>query len=806
MSGTTSKPRVPRAIRAVFDALHFSGDRLQDLARLTDDEWRTALAYCDRNQLTLVLAQAADTSSFPQWVGERLSRDAVSNRDRFHRTLKLYSEVHTRFEQQRLEHLVLKGFSQWPYFAPDPSLRQQYDLDLFLPGDSVYRARDAVAGLSYEPIQSFDRMPTDHLPTMIRKTGWRWRGDFFDPEIPIAIELHFRFWDRNTERFGPTQLDDFWQRRERRTLTDQKFLCLTAPDALAYSSLHALRHLLRGDARPAHIYEIAWFLHRAQSDEFWSTWVTLHDAGLRQIQGICFGLARAWFGCGLAPQAEASIEALPQSVKRWFDRSAHAPLESQFRPNKDELWLHLALLSSTRDRAAVVRRRLAPLTLPGPVDAVHIPDAEMTWRLRLRANWRYVAHLTSRVIHHVRALGSLASAAPGWWASSHELSSRFWLFLCCAATFNFGLFLFFLLYNLHLLDRGFAEDLVGLVTGASTAGSIAGSLLAGALVTRAGLRAGLIVCFCGTALLSAARIFATSTAGLLTTGFLTGVCLCIWFVSVPLVVAQLTTERNRAIAFSLTLGSGIGAGILAGAAGGKLSALVGSKENVLFLGCALSLLAAVPASRLRFTRADPGRRTYSRHPFLTRFLAVLALWSLATGAFNPFFNVFFSRTFQMSVERIGWLFSASQLGQVTAILLAPVLFRRFGLAPAVAITQAAAACALAGISVTPAAAAGILYVAYMSFQYMGEPGIYSLLMNRLPADQRTGAAALNFFVLFGMQTIAASLAGIAITRIGYPALLFAAAALALAAALLVRILLHQPSPVPSDVDTDPACN
>ena len=32
------------------------------------------------------------------------------------------------------------------------------------------------------------------------------------------------------------------------------------------------------------------------------------------------------------------------------------------------------------------------------------------------------------------------------------------------------------------------------------------------------------------------------------------------------------------------------------------------------------------------------------------------------------------------------------------------------------------------------------------------------------------------------------------------------AALALAAALLVRILLHQPSPVTSDVDTDPACN
>jgi predicted MFS family arabinose efflux permease len=81
----------------------------------------------------------------------------------------------------------------------------------------------------------------------------------------------------------------------------------------------------------------------------------------------------------------------------------------------------------------------------------------------------------------------------------------------------------------------------------------------------------------------------------------------------------------------------------------------------------------------------------------------------------------------------------------------------------------------------------------MSFQYMGEPGVYSLLMNRVPAGQRTGASALNFVVLFGAQAIAAWAAGSAITRVGYPPVLFTAGAMALLAALLFAKLLREPS-------------
>jgi MFS family permease len=790
---TTSNLRVPRAVAATIDALNFSAPRFE---ALTDSEWHQALGYCDRNQLTLILRSVAESAAFPEWVRERLDRNAKQNRERFAQALQLYHDLRTRFEQEGLEHLVLKGFAQWPYLAPDPTLRPQYDLDLFFLQETVRRAQDVVATFAYEPLPSVDHLPTDHLPTMIRKTGWQWRGNYFDPEIPLAIELHYRFWSPATERFGPSRLEEFWGRREGRVLEDQPFLSLCAADSLAYTCLHGLRHLLRGDTRPVNFYEIAWYLHNNNAISLGQ-----HDECLRRIKAICFGLANMWFGCRLVPEAQEEVGRLPAAVKQWIARFGFAPLESPFSPNKNEVWLHLALLKSVRDKAAVLRRRLVPLSIPGQFGTVHLPESEVTWAIRVNAWWRYLAHLVKRFVHHSRTLIALALAAPSWWATSSELTARLWLFLGCAALFNFGIFLFFLLYNLYLLDRGHAEDFVGWVTGMATAGSIAGSLIGGALVSRTGLRASLMVGFSSTALVSALRVWAPTREWLLATAFLAGLATCIWFVCVPLVVAQLTTERNRPVVFSLTLGSGISMGILAGLAGGRLPGLFGSKEFVLLLGCGLALLAVIPLAWLRLEKAKPGRRTFSRHPFLLRFLVMLALWSLATGAFNPFFNVYFSRTFNTPVEQIGSIFSISQFCQVSAILLAPLLFRKFGLNSAVAMTQAATACALMGLGLTPAAAAGFLYTGYMSFQYMGEPGMYSLLMNRLPVEERTGAASLNFFVIFGTNAVAASVAGMVITRFGYPPLLVAAAALALLAALLVRFSLREPVPPSSGPDT-----
>jgi hypothetical protein len=317
-----------------------------------------------------------------------------------------------------VEFVVLKGFTHCPDFVPDPELRVQYDLDLYCLPETVQRAYAAASALGYEPVRGFEQFPLDHLPVMIRKTGWQWRGDYFDPDFPPSLELHFRLWNPGIERFGPTGLDAFWDRREERELDGHKFWTLHRADALAYACLHLLRHLFRGHLRAYQIHEVARFLERRSDDDrFWAEWHRMHEPSLRRLEAICFAWARDWFGCRLAATASEEIDALPVRIRRWIEEYSSAPLDRLWHPNKDELWLHLSLLESGRDKAGVLLRRLAPVRMPGPVEAVHVPDEHKTWRRRAEARLHYGAFLCGRVLWHIRALPPLIVGGLRWWRS-----------------------------------------------------------------------------------------------------------------------------------------------------------------------------------------------------------------------------------------------------------------------------------------------------------------------------------------------------------------------------------------------------
>jgi hypothetical protein len=253
---------------------------------------------------------------------------------------------------------------------------------------------------------------------MIRKTGWRWRGDYFDPDFPASLELHFRLWNPGIERFGPAGLEAFWGRREERELDGHKFWTLARADALAYACLHLLRHLFRGHLRAYQMLEVARFLERhADHDQFWAEWHRTHEPSLRRLEAICFAWARDWFDCRLAAAASEEVDALPGRLRRWIEEYSSAPLDALWYPNKDELWLHLSLLESGRDKAAVLLRRLAPVRLSGPVEAVHVPDEHKTWRRRAEARLRYGVFLCGRVLWHIRALPPLIVSGLRWWRS-----------------------------------------------------------------------------------------------------------------------------------------------------------------------------------------------------------------------------------------------------------------------------------------------------------------------------------------------------------------------------------------------------
>jgi hypothetical protein len=165
-----------------------------------------------------------------------------------------------------------------------------------------------------------------------------------------------------------------------------------------------IRHLLRGDLRAYHVYELAHFLHRTETNsEFWRTWRTLADRNDALLaEGMAFRLAIDWFECGANPVARELAQSLPVKVDRWFSEFGFSPLYALDQPNKDELFLHLAIVQGFRDRVKITKRRLLPFRFSPVIVDAHVPspDAGLRWKRRLFGAW----FMAKRTIHHARTL------------------------------------------------------------------------------------------------------------------------------------------------------------------------------------------------------------------------------------------------------------------------------------------------------------------------------------------------------------------------------------------------------------------
>jgi hypothetical protein len=252
------------------------------LPAFSEAEWKAALYYFDRNQLTLLLR-------LPGTIG---AANLARNRERIQRVKKAFCDVSATLGAANIEFAVLKGFANWDRFAANPSLRMQYDLDLFCPDAAAEASCALIRGLGYVPIKDAEEFPTDHLPALVRKTGWQWQGDFFDPEIPVSVELHFRLWDEVTEGFPAPGVEEFWSRRVEQELEGRPYAALDPADALGYCSLHLLRHLLRGELRASNIYEVAYFLDQNAGNELSGRAGAICTAPVASIAGALLPVGR----------------------------------------------------------------------------------------------------------------------------------------------------------------------------------------------------------------------------------------------------------------------------------------------------------------------------------------------------------------------------------------------------------------------------------------------------------------------------------------------------------------------------------
>jgi len=793
----------PAHINEIVAALQFVDAQPKALRRLTDSRWQDLLPLCDMMQLTIPLRRVCG-DDLPSWVQSRIDRNICDNRERHERIRTVYREMADALEAQGVEHLVLKGFTHSPAFVDAPYHRQQSDIDLFCPLESILQARDALCNIGYEPYQGFEHQSIDHLPTMMRKTSWSWAGNYFDPEMPASVDLHYRFWNDAATRLRPKGLNQFWVRRVQRRIDDFSFPALSPVDSLGYAAMHVFHHLT-GGLTPYHVYELAYFLHtNAENDEFWKDWRELHDGLLRRIEAVCFELAIRWFACRVPEEVQKEIRDLPVPAKQWFDQYSNSPLNAFMGTNKHALWLHLSLLESSRDKLVVFCAGLFP---------VRVPPASALRRWPLHAYGRFLKHAGSRVGYHLRSLPRTLWDGLRWTRSTNSLDRHFWILFAASSCVDIGLFIFFFLYNLLLLDYGYTERFLGQVTSANALGGIAGAIPAGILAQRFGLRKTMLASLGLVVVFSAALALFVSAIPQLCLAFLAAAASTAWAVCSAPATAQLTTEQNRSLGFSVNASAGIGLGVVASLAGGVLPRWLGRiapaatsgqlKQGALLVACGIVALALWPVSRLRFASVPAGeKKLYPRNPFVFRFLAAMAVWSLAAAAFSPFFNAYCAQHLRMPLEQIGVVFSLSQLSSMIAILAAPFIFRKFGLVTGIMYTQIAAAVALGWLArMSSISGAASVYVVYTAFLWMSEPGMFTLLMNRVGPSERSGASALNLLVISLASAIAAPLAGTSFAHYGYPAVLAVTAGVTLAAAFAFRLLagkdllsISQPAP------------
>jgi hypothetical protein len=392
----------------ILGALQFQDARRETLRKVPDAEWSRVLSDWHVVRLTLPLRQECG-DELPAWVRERIDVFLADNALRLERIKNVYLRAANALKEAGTDHVVIKGFSLWPGYSDHPKYRPQSDVDLYCPSETILRARDAFFTLGYTTPHLSHRT-LDHLPTLTPRNSWKWRGNYFDPDIPVSFELHFCWWDKVTSRIRPQGLEAFWSRRVVRTLDSLSFPTLDPVDTLGYTAINLFRSLLTSFPATEQVYGLARFLHTHADDRpFWKRWRELHHHSLRSLEAISFRLASGWFACRLSEEVQEEVDHLAPPIQAWFRHFSRSTFSTRFAAMKDGVWLHLDLLETRADKVAVLRQRIVPVPVCLPTIRSVVGEDSITedpTRVNLRSR---LTHFVRRFIKFVKWLVSRSS-------------------------------------------------------------------------------------------------------------------------------------------------------------------------------------------------------------------------------------------------------------------------------------------------------------------------------------------------------------------------------------------------------------
>ena len=159
--------------------------------------WKRGLEFTDKAGLSLHLRDLLiRRNDFGKTAGvdprSNWNRDTATMFDGSRSWSRNLSSWNRQLQSADIRYLNLKGLLLAPDFVEPLERRAQYDYDFLVKKEDLQRAYSLFLQHGYSALHSTRELAADHLPTLIQKSGWKWKGNYYDPDIPRGVELHFQ--------------------------------------------------------------------------------------------------------------------------------------------------------------------------------------------------------------------------------------------------------------------------------------------------------------------------------------------------------------------------------------------------------------------------------------------------------------------------------------------------------------------------------------------------------------------------------------------------------------------------------------
>ncbi len=399
----------PTLAEHVVEFLSFSSDRRDSLNKnFSQREWKRALRWLDDSGLPFYfLRKLKDTQaidSVPTWVISHLERNFAANQGRVRYLSQQFGHLNQRFNDAGVRYAVLKGFSLVPQFCPDAGLRHQSDLDYQIDDQSLLTAQRVLVEAGYNPTASHS---SQELQFVMPGTGEPSRSDEqYEARAPHAVELHFDIW--HSDLLGLPLLKGLFlmERTETHQWNGFTFPALADEDAFLLQVLHACGHLFTYWIRMSCLFEIAYFLHRRESDA--SLWERIEQRVgdsivLRELVVVVTELVAKLFSAPVPPLIRNWGAIIRPGPRVWIESYAREWAFSElpvyefrlFPTAKLALFLHQQYMDAGVQEGVVRNRILTISRLSRIAAALKDKPSKL-----LDADWRKRQLLLRRTLFH----------------------------------------------------------------------------------------------------------------------------------------------------------------------------------------------------------------------------------------------------------------------------------------------------------------------------------------------------------------------------------------------------------------------